>query len=243
MYLISVDQKFLESLTVKIGQSDTRPSHRIGRSIDTSKTSCLIMDNLIRDTYQYSVEIKPKWGLTCHESGRCKFCRLQSTKKYPVGDYCPVMFFGGSAEELSTSISSLFSYPRNQLRIYEHGKLVDPRNADLQSRLLHILLNDPIRSRLRTCQERLFKQYQKHPLDSDISNQEYYLQLHAELDQGILSSPLTTFLASIAIEDSSLFISFDLDSSSKWDIKIIDLDIKLPSKLKSYIEEHDYLRN
>jgi len=237
---ISTTDEFIQDISQSMG--GLRPAHRLGKPLCNTTLTAQLMDNLFQNPlHEFAVEIKPKWGWACGpEQGRCKFCRLQETSIYTVGDYCPTNVFSNDCKSIRDAVRSLYKNPRNQLRIYRNGVKIELAPENLLDRLTSILWQNTILPKIKSAQKLLFTKYQKHELDASLSNIEYLTQLKNELSNDSMSDPTVCFLSAMALEDISLVISFNLKGSPTWSVNVIDVDIKLPSKLEYYIREHDW---
>ncbi len=235
MNVIKVDREFLICLNEELDRAN-RPSHRSHLNISFDNTSVIIMNDL-RGEHEFLVELKPKWGFDCSNKS-CKFCRLQHTKPYPIGDFCPTELFSNNPKLVRSALLKLFRNPRNQLKISSRNDFVDPESSlRLVDILTDILSKDSILQKIHESHFVLMKDVHHY---EDISITDYFELIKQHLRLNSLESPILRLFVSISIEDCSLMISFD--SLDLWSIKILDLDIKLPHKQQSYIEEHDILR-
>jgi len=194
-----------------------------------------LLPNLLDGDFKFVIELKPKWGFNCSCTQKCKFCRLQSTRvHYEATSYCPCDLFSLDHKLIGKSLNELLASPRNQLRLLKGDRIpID--------RLKSILLSDPILKILSKAHHKLFNFFNGKHLESK-DDDPYLVDLEACLTSQLTDleslDPLIIFLISISLEDISLIICFN---ETDYTIKIIDVDIKLPRKLKHYIEEHDLL--
>lgn len=225
--------------TLEASSESARPDHRRSKGLDTEARCGHLMDNLFDTGFEFTVELKPKWGWECLEERSCKFCRLQTTRPYTVGDYCPVDLFSKDSQRIAKSIGSIFKTKRNQLRVSRNGKSCADPPPELQTRLASILSTDPILSRISQVQWQLYTEYKNICMDHAKNESDYIIMLQQQLELHSFNE-LSSFLLAISLEDISLAISFDMDHPDAWSIQIIDIDIKLPTKLGQYLADHDW---
>lgn len=241
MEIIEVNPDFINALAQR--SESLRPEHRRSKTLDSQSRYGYLMPNLFDSPYEYTVELKPKWGWECLEDDSCKFCRLQPTRPYSIGKYCPVDLFSGNSAHIALAVDSLFENKRNQLRVYCKGKLCHDVPSKLQSDLASVLERDPILSRINAAQQKLYRLYNLIDLKgSNITETEYLSRMEQVLQSGALDQ-LSAFLLAISLEDLSLVISFDLQDIGEYQIHMIDIDIKLPTKLPEYVANHDWSRS
>lgn len=240
--VVQVSETFLRDISERIEPS--RPERRMTTPIDTNLSVAFLLKDCYSGAFDYSVEVKPKWGLYCKdEAGKslfyCKFCRLQSSKSYDIGSYCPLDLFDGDSNRLNVALSNLFDTPRNQLRVYSNGRSVDIDKDTLIPRLVTILSKDPLLKRISLAHDHLFHTFKEREMITS-DPYVYFDSLRRWVSEGIFSDPVFAFLTEVAIEDLSFIINFN-HGTPDYSIKIIDVDIKSPLKLAKYAAEHDGL--
>lgn len=246
MLPVHLENDFVQDTSMKIEKN--RPQRRREKIIDIELGQGQLLDNLflLKDR-QYSVEIKPKWGFGCLTGGKCKFCRLQATKVHlSVGNYCPCKLFSGRSELIAEAIDALIETPRNQIKFFNRAIRSENIPDDIKFAVIHILTVDPLLRKLDSLQHSLYQQFRDVNLALTTDLNEYLDSLEHVLSmKDVNLSGKIALLTSVAIEDLSFIISFDIDEESKleWSIKIIDVDIKMPAKITHYISEHDLLRS
>lgn len=246
MYSVSSHLFQLNSSTIPLINeyiNSLRPLFRQGDGLDPRLNEGHLLDNLLLPG-KFNVEIKPKWGFNCLERRKCKFCRLQPFKPYKIGRYCPTDLFSSNPERIKKALEAIWQTPRNQLRVY-HGdckiEIDRSKQENLFSRVLEILVTDPLLKMIHETQFKLFAIYKKH-IDRFVfvDLNDYFDRLD---DFKLVQDPLVAFLMSISLEDVSIMVSFDPKMQKKYELKLLDLDIKLPNKIEFYVAEHDLIQN
>ncbi|KAH8117049.1 inositol-pentakisphosphate 2-kinase [Phellopilus nigrolimitatus] len=152
---VLVDRAWLEAL--RNSSEHERPSERrLKDCIDLRRRKGVLATDLIGGE-GWTVEIKPKWGFLpnlTHLSAetrfaKCRCCRFCMYAHYRAlkGEgvshgYCPLDLFSVNSERTSHALRCLWKAwvlsggTINNLKIFAHGKLVDPRNQ------LRFLSND-----------------------------------------------------------------------------------------------------
>lgn len=232
--MVNLAADFIDSLQSDLENQRLEHRRSTGR-LDRDCNLGYLLPNLLEDNFEFVIELKPKWGVSCSITRKCKFCRLQSSRvHYDTTAYCPCDLFSLDQKLVGESLNKLFASPRNQLRLLKGGRIpID--------RLKSILLSDPILEILSKAHHTLFNRFSSKFLEFK-DDDSYLVELEACLTSESTGldtlDPLILFLISITLEDISLMICFN---ERDYIIKIIDADIKLPRKLKHYIEEHDLL--
>jgi hypothetical protein len=152
--------------------------------------------------------------------------------------------FSSNPERIKKALEAIWQTPRNQLRIYQGDCKMEvdrSKQEEIFCRVLEILVTDPLLKMVHETQFQLFEIYKNH-IDRFIciALNDYFDRLN-NLKQ--VQDPLIAFLMSISLEDVSFMVSFDPKIQKKYELKLLDLDIKLPNKIEFYVAEHDLIQN
>lgn len=168
--MIEVQRAFLEQIASTIQPS--RTIDRLERGINLDQRKALLLDNVFAPiatstspveyspTTEFAVEIKPKWGFTDPQTGRCRFCThnalkdKQSSSTYQRSHYCPRFLYSQDEGKMRHSIQSLLKTPNNNIRVYRNGQHQDHLDDKSIHRLVYILHSSRILVKLAADQER-----------------------------------------------------------------------------------------
>lgn len=239
MNLVKMDISFAKNLFEKC--EAFRPEFRKTTFLDPDIEFAVLMDNFLTDE-NLTVEIKPKWGLLCDGDKRCKFCRLQPTRPYPIGDYCPSKLFSGDINEIGEALAALEKTPRNQLRLYEgHTRRGVTDGIDWLPKINQILFTDPLLNSIKSAHQMLLG-HSKNALHVNYEVEAFLQRVEKCIDdEAVNRDPLVSFLTAMSLEDLTIIVSIDRLQENGCKIMIVDLDIKSPKKLPFYLEECDDL--
>ncbi|EGO21159.1 hypothetical protein SERLADRAFT_475955 [Serpula lacrymans var. lacrymans S7.9] len=156
---VLLDTNWLQSLS-NLRNMDRPPARRHKDGLDLTKRKGILATDLVGNV-DLAIEIKPKWAfLPCpaHLSSAtitikrttCRFCMhnyFRSTKNVaPISAYCPLDLYSGEEDRITRAIHDLWDAwiksdgSLNNLRIFVHGSLLKPSDAD-SSRILADVLH------------------------------------------------------------------------------------------------------
>ncbi|KAI8097913.1 inositol-pentakisphosphate 2-kinase [Gilbertella persicaria] len=262
---VKTSRGFLEQLASHV--QPFRPDSRLKNNIVIDAPFSMLMDDLMS---MLTFELKPKWGFkpsSTHPKKRlyCRYCMHSHMKQIPIHDYCPLDLYSGDQARIQKALVSLFTAPLEKtLRTYVNNSPVCLEQAmfeeiRMQDILEHILVQDPILSRLKSLQSRLdaldvesilplYQQYQSsifHTTDiavwQIVVKRFFNRQPLLEKEQSL--QKIYEYVLSMTFKDCSIMINVnkttekdkrtvDVNGSLfSYDVKVIDTDLKNLEKI------------